>query len=61
MSENGILKERFFGFLHIYLHTEESLENEILKNLETLGLDNCREQIYDNVANISGSKTALKI
>lgn len=62
VSEDGIPIERFFGFLPIYSHTGESLENEVLKNLEILGLDicSCRGQSYDNAANMSGKYNGLQ-
>ncbi|XP_067127187.1 zinc finger MYM-type protein 1-like [Centruroides vittatus] len=62
LLEDGTPIEKFFGFIPIYSHSGESLENELLQNIAKFGLDisNCKGQSYDNAANMSGKYNGLQ-
>ncbi|OXU16654.1 hypothetical protein TSAR_002121 [Trichomalopsis sarcophagae] len=58
----GKVIERFLGFIPISSHSGEYLSNTVLSMLEenTIDLENCRDQTYDNASNMSGKYQASK-
>lgn len=61
-SSTGAIEEHFVGFIAVAETTGEYLTNEILNELEKIGLDiqNCRGQGYDNGANMAGINKGVK-
>jgi hypothetical protein len=58
---DGLIKESFFAFIHIYAHNAESFEH-VVENFEKWGIDirKCRGQSYDNASNMSGKYSGLQ-
>ncbi|CAH0564503.1 unnamed protein product [Brassicogethes aeneus] len=59
---NGKVIERFLCFVPIHSHTGKSLANEILSLLRTnsVKIENCRGQSYDNASNMSGKYNGVQ-
>ncbi|XP_050066946.1 zinc finger MYM-type protein 1-like [Aphis gossypii] len=59
---NGMVHERFLGFVSFHSHTGEALATTVLEFLKRSGIDiaNCRAQTYDNAANMSGRYHGLQ-
>ncbi|XP_025198309.1 uncharacterized protein LOC112596744 [Melanaphis sacchari] len=59
---NGMVHERFLGFVSFHSHTGEALATTVLEFLKRSGIDiaNCRAKTYDNAAKMSGRYHGLQ-
>ena len=62
INRDGVIQERFLGFLPIEEHKAKYIEETVIKELNVMSLDikNCRGQTYDNAANMAGKYSGLQ-
>ena len=61
INRDGVIQERFLGFLPIEEHKAKYIEM-VIKELNVMSLDikNCIGQTYDNAANMAGKYSGLQ-